>query len=134
MFDINLLIRKNIKVLEPYSSARIEFHGKASVFLDANESPYGEGLNRYPDPLQLKLKNEIALLKKVNPEQILLGNGSDEVIDLLMRAFCEPACDNIIILPPTYGMYKVTANINNVEAREILLTRDFQPDTDKILQ
>jgi histidinol-phosphate aminotransferase len=134
MFDLNALVRENIKVLQPYSSARDEFQGEAAVFLDANESPYGDGLNRYPDPLQRRLKKEIGPIKNMDPEQILLGNGSDEVIDLLIRAFCEPAHDNILILPPTYGMYKVSANIHNVAVREVFLAEEFQPDVPGIFK
>ncbi len=118
MFDINKLIRHNIKSLTPYSSARSEFSGDARIYLDANENSFGSPLhqnyNRYPDPLQWELKNKISKVKNVAPEKILLGNGSDECIDLIMRAFCNPAKDNIIICPPTYGMYEVYANINDV--------------------
>ena len=121
MFDLNNLIRDNIKTLKPYSSARHEFKGKASVFLDANENPYGSPLpdkfNRYPDPLQWQLKFQIAGIKGVPAENIFIGNGSDEVIDLAFRIFCTPAKDNVIICPPTYGMYEVSGNINDVEIR-----------------
>lgn len=127
-FELNNLIRENIKKLTPYSTARDEYEGDKGIFLDANESPFNNQLNRYPDPHQRKLKEEIALLKNVNAKNILLGNGSDEVIDLLFRAFCEPGKDNCIILPPTYGMYKVAANVNDVEIKEVKLTTDFQPD------
>jgi len=136
-FDINTLIRENVKVLKPYSSARDEFEDfdtAEMVFLDANENPYQNGVNRYPDPQQANVKVVLGEIKNLNPKQILLGNGSDEVLDLLFRAFCEPKVDNVISLPPTYGMYGVLANINNVENKEILLTNDFQPQVDKILE
>lgn len=133
MFDINNLIRENIRKLVPYSSARDEFQGEDAIFLDANENPYNTTLNRYPDPRQLRLKQTIASIKKVAAEKIFLGNGSDEAIDLLIRAFCEPGTDNILSIKPTYGMYKVCADINNVEFREVLLTTDFQPDTTQLL-
>ncbi len=143
-FDLNKLVRPNILNLKPYSSARSEFKGAAEIFLDANENPFESkgvtrfervipSLNRYPDPLQWKLKAQIADLKGIPVENIFLGNGSDEVIDLLVRVFCEPGEDHIIILPPTYGMYQVSADIANVEIRSIQLTADFQPDVDKIL-
>ena len=136
-FDINTLIRENVKVLKPYSSARDEFEDfdtAEMVFLDANENPYQNGVNRYPDPQQANVKVALGAIKNLNPQQIFLGNGSDEVLDLLFRAFCEPKVDNVITLPPTYGMYAVLANINNVENKEILLTNDFQPQVDKILE
>lgn len=136
-FDINTLIRENVKVLKPYSSARDEFEDfdtAEMVFLDANENPYQNGVNRYPDPQQANVKVVLGEIKNLKPQQILLGNGSDEVLDLLFRAFCEPKVDNVITLPPTYGMYGVLANINNVENKEILLTNDFQPQVDKILE
>lgn len=130
MFDLEKLVRPNVKVLTPYSSARDEFKGEASVFLDANENSLGSPLvkwyNRYPDPLQWKVKEKLAAIKQVKPEQIFLGNGSDECIDLLYRAFCNPGKDNIIICPPTYGMYEVSANINDVEIRRAPLLDDFQ--------
>jgi histidinol-phosphate aminotransferase len=129
-FDLNKLVRQNIKDLKPYSSARSEYSGTANVFLDANENSYGSPLtkwyNRYPDPLQWELKKKIAAIKNVAAENMLLGNGSDECIDLLIRAFCEPQKDNIIICPPTYGMYEVYGNINDVEIREVPLLPDFQ--------
>ncbi|MBN1145147.1 MAG: histidinol-phosphate transaminase [Bacteroidales bacterium] len=134
MFDINLLIRKNIRSLVPYSSARDEYKGEEAVFLDANENPFNTPLNRYPDPHQLKLKKTISTIKNVPAECIFLGNGSDEAIDLLIRAFCEPGVDNIVSIKPTYGMYKVCADINNVEFREVLLNKDFQPDTEGLLK
>ena len=128
------LLRKNIQSLEPYSSARDEFKGEASVYLDANESPYNAPYNRYPDPLQLKLKTEISKIKHVSVENIFLGNGSDEAIDLVYRAFCEPREDNVVAIEPTYGMYKVCANINDVEYRKVLLNADFQADANLILK
>ena len=137
MFNLNNLIRDNIKTLKPYSSARHEFKGKASVFLDANENPYGSPLpdkfNRYPDPLQWQLKFQIAGIKGVPAENIFIGNGSDEVIDLAFRIFCTPAKDNVIICPPTYGMYEVSGNINNVEIRKVNLTNDFQLDVEGVM-
>jgi histidinol-phosphate aminotransferase len=129
-FDLSRLVRDNIKKLKPYSSARSEFSGEASVFLDANENSFGSPLtkwyNRYPDPLQWELKKKIAGIKATTAENILLGNGSDECIDLLIRAFCDPKKDNIIICPPTYGMYEVYAHINDVELREVPLLPGFQ--------
>lgn len=136
-FDINTIVRENVKKLKPYSSARDEFEDFDTadmIFLDANENPYQNGVNRYPDPQQASVKVVLGKMKNINPKQILLGNGSDEVLDLLFRAFCEPKIDNIISLPPTYGMYSVLANINDVENREVLLSTDFQPQVDKILE
>lgn len=134
-FNLENIIRENVKGLKPYSSARDEYvsDGSAMVFLDANENPFENGVNRYPDPQQRNLKSVLAEQIKIDAKKILLGNGSDEVLDLLFRAFCEPKVDNIITLPPTYGMYKVLAGINNIENREVLLTKDFQPDVDAIL-
>ena len=131
--EIANLVRPNIRKLVPYSSARSEFKGKAEVFLDANENPFETGLNRYPDPLQWKLKAAISQLKGVPAEQIFLGNGSDEAIDLVVRIFCEPRQDHILILPPTYGMYQVSADIADVGIRSVSLTSDFQPDVEAIL-
>lgn len=128
------LLRENIKTLSPYSSARDEYEGKTGVFLDANENPFTNGYNRYPDPMQWELKQKLAAIKKINPESILLGNGSDEVIDLLFRAFCKPGVDQVIVLPPTYGMYKVCASINDIHLREVNLTRDFQIDIPAVVQ
>ena len=132
MFDLNNLVRENIKKLVPYSSARDEFSGDAKVFLDANENSLGSPLpkwyNRYPDPHQQKVKEAISKIKGIPTEYIFLGNGSDECIDLLFRSFCNPGKDNVIICPPTYGMYEVSANINDVEVRKALLTDDFQLD------
>jgi histidinol-phosphate aminotransferase len=136
--DINKLQRENIKNLKPYSTARDEYKGQASVFLDANENSYGSPLdknyNRYPDPLQLDLKEAISKIKGVPIENTFLGNGSDEAIDLLYRAFCEPGRDNVIILPPTYGMYEVSAGINNVETRKVNLLPNFQLDLEGIAE
>jgi len=126
MDDISSLLRNNIRLLTPYSSARDEYKGEEAVFLDANENPYNSPFNRYPDPLQTKLKKRIAEIKGVTSENIFLGNGSDEAIDLLIRAFCEPGEDNILAIKPTYGMYKVCADINGVEYRESLLNEHFQ--------
>ncbi|HET6995892.1 MAG TPA: histidinol-phosphate transaminase [Chitinophagaceae bacterium] len=129
-FALDKLVRENIKALKPYSSARDEFSGEAKIFLDANENSLGSPLtkwyNRYPDPHQKELKKAISRVKAIAPEYIFLGNGSDECIDLLYRIFCEPRKDNVIICPPTYGMYKVSANINDVEVREAPLTDNFQ--------
>ncbi|WP_461790396.1 histidinol-phosphate transaminase [Pedobacter sp.] len=136
--DVRELQRENIKNLKPYSTARDEFKGQASVYLDANENSFGSPLpadyNRYPDPLQLDLKDAISQIKGVPIENMFLGNGSDEAIDLLFRAFCNPGKDNVIILPPTYGMYEVSANINDVEVRKVNLTADFQLDLEKIAE
>lgn len=138
MFNLNNLLRENIKIAKPYASARDEYKGKEGVFLDANENPYGsatpDSYNRYPDPLQKDLKEKIAALKRVKPEQIFLGNGSDEPIDLLVRALCNPGKDNIIIMPPTYGMYEVSAGINDVKVKEVPLTETFDIDADKVLK
>lgn len=128
------LVRKNIQKLTPYSSARSEFKGTAEVFLDANENPFDTGYNRYPDPLQLKLKAKIAALKGVPIENIFLGNGSDEAIDLLIRIFCEPSKDHILTLPPTYGMYKVSAAISDIEIKTVPLNKQFQPRVNRILK
>ncbi len=143
-FDLYNLIRDNIKNLTPYSSARHEFTGKASVFLDANENAFGSPgsypkgevgvrYNRYPDPLQWQLKFQLAKIKGIPAENIFIGNGSDEVIDLAYRIFCNPAADNVIVCPPTYGMYEVSANINDVQIKKVNLTEDFQLDVEAIL-
>ena len=131
--NINNLLRKNIKSLQPYSSARDEYSGEAMVFLDANENPFNQPYNRYPDPLQRELKEKISMLKVVMPEQIFLGNGSDEPIDLLIRAFCEPGEDNVVSIDPTYGMYQVAAEINNVEVKKVSLTETFELDAQELL-
>lgn len=128
MFDLNSLLRDNIKRLVPYSTARDEFKGEAAIFLDANENSYGSPLpvkyNRYPDPMQWKVKYKLADIKGVPPQNIFLGNGSDEVIDVLYRSFCRPGIDNVVLFPPTYGMYEVSANINDVIVRKVSLTPD----------
>jgi histidinol-phosphate aminotransferase len=134
-FELFGLIRENVRELKPYSSARDEYvsDGSKMVFMDANESPYSNGVNRYPDPHQRRLKLLLAKKNSLSTENILLGNGSDEVLDLIFRAFCEPQKDNIITMPPTYGMYKVLAGINAIENREVLLTENFELDVDMIL-
>jgi histidinol-phosphate aminotransferase len=138
MFKLDNILRKNIKELVPYSSARDEFKGEASIFLDANENSFGSPLNhsynRYPDPLQLKLKKRLSEIKGVPVNNIFLGNGSDEAIDILFRAFCNPGVDNVITLPPTYGMYEVSANINDVEVRKIPLQTDYQLNMEAIAE
>ena len=136
LFNVNNLIRENVKILKPYSSARDEYKEMSPnmVFLDANENPFNNGVNRYPDPQQLSVKDVLAQQKGVSKENILLGNGSDEVLDLIFRAFCEPKKDSIITLPPTYGMYGVLANINDIKNIEIELEDDFQPNVDDILR
>lgn len=134
--NINTLVRENVKAMKPYSSARDEFEDFDTadmIFLDANENPYENGVNRYPDPQQATVKSVLAQQNSVDKNQILLGNGSDEVLDLLFRAFCEPKIDNVITLPPTYGMYGVLANLNAIENREVLLSTDFQPQLDTIM-
>lgn len=135
VFDINNVVRDSVKILKPYSSARDEYvsDGSEMIFLDANENPFDNGVNRYPDPYQRSLKSVLAEQKGVSESNMLLGNGSDEVLDLIFRAFCEPNQDNIITLPPTYGMYKVLSGINAVENKEVLLTSDFEPDVPSIL-
>lgn len=134
MIKLENLIRPNIWALSPYSCARNEFTGEASVFLDANENPYNQPFNRYPDPLQVQLKEKIATLKGVRPTQIMLGVGSDEPIDLIFRIFCEPAKDNVVAINPTYGMYGVCADINNVTYKQVNLNNDFSLDADKVLK
>lgn len=133
--NLENLIRENVKKMSPYSSARDEFEQfkKPMIYLDANENPFSNGINRYPDPQQRELKAIIAEKNNVPKDTILLGNGSDEVLDLVFRAFCEPNRDNIITLPPTYGMYSVLANVNAIENREVLLNEEFQPNVDAIL-
>lgn len=135
-FDLIKLVRASVSKLQPYSSARDEYvsDGSEMIFLDANENPFDNGVNRYPDPYQRSLKSLLAEQKGVSENQILLGNGSDEVLDLIYRAFCEPNKDNIITLPPTYGMYKVLAGINAVENKEVLLTANFELNVDEILE
>ncbi len=138
MFDINQLLRENIKSLKPYSSARDEYKGEASIYLDANENAYGSPLdtpyNRYPDPLQHKVKLRLSEIKGVPPRNIFLGNGSDEAIDLLFRSFCNPAVDNVILVPPTYGMYEVSASINDVAIKRVPLTTEYQLNLEGIAE
>lgn len=134
MKDLNILVRKNILELKAYSSARDEYKGlKANVFLDANENPYNAPINRYPDPLQQDVKKKISALKSVPVENMFLGNGSDEAIDIIFRVFCTPKCDNVVSIEPTYGMYEVCANINDVEYRKVLLDDKFDFDADSLL-
>ena len=133
MKTLQELVRPNIWQLKPYSSARDEYHGDASVFLDANENPYNGPYNRYPDPMQWRVKEKISSLKGVEKACILLGNGSDEPIDLLIRAFCEPGTDNIVAIDPTYGMYQVAADVNRVEYRKVKLSENFEMDPDAVL-
>jgi len=134
--EIKDLIRENIKSLEAYSSARDEFKAMSSefVFIDANENPFDTGLNRYPDPQQNLVKEALSKMKGISKEQILLGNGSDEVLDLIFRVFCEPREDNVIVLPPTYGMYEVLANTNDVKLVKIPLVENFQPNVKEIVK
>ncbi|GAB2688059.1 histidinol-phosphate transaminase [Mucilaginibacter koreensis] len=138
MFDINQLLRENIKNLTPYSSARDEFKGEASVYLDANENAFGSPLteqyNRYPDPMQYQVKKRLSEIKGVPPRNIFLGNGSDEAIDILFRSFCNPGADNVILVPPTYGMYEVSANINDVAAKKVPLTEEYQLNLEGIAE
>jgi histidinol-phosphate aminotransferase len=138
MIDIEILVRDNIKKVKPYSSARDEYSGTANVFLDANENPYGSVVgserNRYPDPYQNKLKKAISEYKNIPVDNIFLGNGSDEAIDLIFRIFCEPGKDKALIMPPTYGMYRVSASINDIETFEVLLKPDFQINIDRVLE
>jgi histidinol-phosphate aminotransferase len=137
-FNLQNLLRENIKNLTPYSSARDEFQGEASIYLDANENAYGSPLpnsyNRYPDPLQLEVKRKITAIKGVPPRNIFLGNGSDEAIDILFRSFCRPGIDNVILVPPTYGMYQVSANINDVAVKNIPLTLEYQLNLEGIAE
>ena len=128
------LVRKNIRALQPYSCARDEFRGReAHVFVDANESPFNTGYNRYPDPLQEEIKSLLAPIKNVHPDEIFLGNGSDEAIDLVYRVFCEPRVDNVVAMAPSYGMYEVCANINDVDYRKVLLDENFRLHADAML-
>ncbi|MGR7814421.1 histidinol-phosphate transaminase [Lacinutrix undariae] len=135
-FNLNNLVRGNIKIMQPYSSARDEYKELKTdmVFLDANENPFNTEVNRYPDPQQCVVKQALSSIKKIDTNSILLGNGSDEVLDLIFRAFCEPNRDNIITLPPTYGMYKVLANLNAVENIEVPLNSEFQPEVNRVLE
>jgi histidinol-phosphate aminotransferase len=134
--NVESLLRKNIRNIKPYSSARDEYQDGSSemVFIDANENPFQTEVNRYPDPQQTVVKNRLAEIKGVSANQILLGNGSDEVLDLIFRAFCEPNRDSVITLPPTYGMYQVLADLNAVMVKEVLLDSDFQPKIDELLK
>ncbi len=132
-FDVNVWMRPNIRAMQPYSSARDEFHGSASVFLDANENPYNAPYNRYPDPMQWRLKERISEIKGVPVESIFLGNGSDEPIDLLLRAFCEPGKEKMLTTDPTYGMYQVAAEVNNVACVKVPLREDFSLDLPALL-
>ncbi|WP_184550275.1 histidinol-phosphate transaminase [Mucilaginibacter sp. FT3.2] len=138
MYNINNILRENIKKLVPYSSARDEYQGEASVFLDANENAYGSPLaqqfNRYPDPMQYAIKMRLSEIKGVPARNIFIGNGSDEAIDILFRSFCNPGVDNVILVPPTYGMYEVSANINDIEARKVLLTEEYQLNLEGIAE
>lgn len=131
--NINLLIRKSILNLTPYSSARDEFDHTAEVYLDANENPFESGFNRYPDPFQKAVKKRLSELKSISPDQILIGNGSDEVLDLIYRAFCEPQCDNVISHNPSYGMYPVLAALNNVALRKVNLNPGFALNADEMI-
>ncbi|MDT3401399.1 histidinol-phosphate transaminase [Mucilaginibacter terrae] len=138
MFDINNILRENIKNLKPYSSARDEFKGEASVYLDANENAFGSPLekayNRYPDPLQYAVKMRLSEIKGVPARNIFLGNGSDEAIDILFRSFCNPGVDNVILVPPTYGMYEVSANINDIAIKRVNLTEEYQLNLEGIAE
>lgn len=135
-FNLEALTRANVRAMKPYSSARDEFteFNKDMVFLDANENPFETGLNRYPDPQQRNLKSLLASQKNISESQILLGNGSDEILDLLFRAFCNPGKDSVVSLPPTYGMYKVLSSTNDIENKEVVLLDNFQPNVPKILE
>jgi len=134
-FNLDKITRENVKGLSPYSSARDEYvsDGTKMVFFDANENPFENGVNRYPDPKQRSLRVLLAAQKGIHEDHILLGNGSDEVLDLLFRAFCEPGKDNVITMPPTYGMYQVLAGINSISNKTVLLDQDFQPKVEDIL-
>jgi histidinol-phosphate aminotransferase len=134
MKPIEQLIRQNIRSLKPYSSARDEYTGDEAIFLDANENPFNAPYNRYPDPYQRKLKSRIAEIKHISTENIFLGNGSDEAIDLVYRAFCEPKVDNVVMIDPTYGMYQVAAEINNIEIRKVQLKGDFELNVSGLLK
>ncbi len=134
MKPLEQLIRANIKALKPYSSARDEYTGAEAIFLDANENPFNPPYNRYPDPYQRKLKKQISAIKNIPSEYIFLGNGSDEAIDIAFRAFCEPGVDNVVAIDPTYGMYLVAADINNIETKQVKLKEDFELDVDALLK
>jgi histidinol-phosphate aminotransferase len=138
IIDIRGLLRPHLREFKPYSSARTEYTGTDAIFLDANENPLGsssgESYHRYPNPLQTKIKQKVAALRHVLKEQVFIGNGSDEAIDLLYRAFCEPGLDNVIVCPPTYGMYETSARLNNVTLKQVLLTTDFQLDVKSVIE
>ena len=133
MKTLKELVRPNIWHMKPYSSARNEFHGAASVFLDANENPYNTDYNRYPDPMQWELKKRISVIKNVPAGSIFLGNGSDEPIDLIPRVFCEPGKDNVVSITPSYGMYEVVAEVNDIEFRKVPLTKEFDLDVEALI-
>ena len=133
MSKISSLVRCNIATLIPYSTARDEYDGPLGIFLDANESPYQNGYNRYPDPHQAQLKDRLSQIKKVPARNIFIGNGSDEAIDLVYRVFCEPGRDNAVLMAPSYGMYGVAAAINDIGIRQVMLEEDFTLDTEKLL-
>ncbi|WP_317206133.1 histidinol-phosphate transaminase [Tenacibaculum maritimum] len=134
--DIQNLVRENIRNISPYASAREEFtkYEREMIYLDANENPFKSNINRYPDPHQKEIKELLSKRKNIPVENILIGNGSDEILDLIFRAFCEPKKDNVLILPPTYGMYKVLASINDIAVKEVSLSREYQPKVEKILK
>lgn len=133
-FNLDKLLRSTIKNLAPYSSARDEFSGEASIYIDANENPFESGVNRYPDPMQIEVKRLISDIKGVPIDNIFLGNGSDEPIDLLFRALCNPGVDNYVAIAPTYGMYRVSADINDIECREVLLDSDYSLNSSAVLE
>lgn len=133
-FELNNIVRDNIRELIPYSSARNEFSGRASVFLDANENPFNSPYNRYPDPIQKQLKERVSSLYLVPENNIFLGNGSDEAIDLIFRIFCKPSKDNVLSITPSYGMYEVSASINDIEFRKILLNKDYSFNSASFLE
>ncbi len=132
MVDLNNLLRDNIRVLKPYSTARDEYQGEAEVYIDANENPFTKKYNRYPDPYQIELKKEISKVKKIAVENIFVGNGSDEIIDLAFRAFCKPGVDNVVALDPSYGMYQVSGGINDIQVKKVVLGKYFELDFEHI--
>jgi histidinol-phosphate aminotransferase len=134
MFNLNDIVRNNIKNLKPYSSARDDFSGEANVWIDANENPFNTGVNRYPDPHQRELKEMLSQIKGVKPENVFVGNGSDEIIDLLYRIVCEPGKANVVVMPPTYGMYAVSAEVNDVNIKRVFLKQDFTVDVNAVLE
>ncbi len=131
--DIEALVRPNIRTLKPYSTARDEFSGSIGIFIDANECPYNTGYNRYPDPHQRILKEKLSTVKKIETDKIFIGNGSDEAVDVIYRVFCRPGIDNVVSIAPSYGMYSVVADINDIEFREVLLTPNFEMDVKSML-